>query len=475
MVAGHVRWRRAPSGDVVVTLALFVVGCATAAAYAVAQPAYSTGDEMAHVDYAYQVWHGRLPDFFAGLSIDPGVGFRPGVQWVSQHPPLLYAVLAPVVGPLVDAGHPVAADLAARAVLVVLAGLSVLLVRWAVRAAMPAYPRVATVAALIYGLSSWLPRQGGSVYNDLPAVTAVVVATGFLFRAMRDPGRLGPVVGLAAATAVASQVRFSTLPLIALLALVLGLHRLVVERRVISAVVHPMIVAVSVVAASGWWWLHNRATTGNLQGSRADYWIEERGWEQLTFGQVMRSDFWPRMLQQFFDTSFMKPREAWEPAALLGIGVLFLAPMAVGAVVAAVDAARARTGQSRPAAVLVLLTLLGTIGLVVATQVLYSMSSGSNLPRYFFALVPAGATLMAVALARWRWALGVLLLWVATRLVALGVEVDSTIDRPLSGPQAAIYPHLAWICFATVVVAAGVVLAVELSRARRASAPAIPA
>jgi len=59
-------------------------------------------DETGHFDYAYQVWHGRLPVFEDGVSVKPPFASIPPVQWTAQHPPLFYVIEAPFIGPFVD-------------------------------------------------------------------------------------------------------------------------------------------------------------------------------------------------------------------------------------------------------------------------------------------------------------------------------------------------------------------------------------
>lgn len=453
---------------------MLVVGAAGPLAYAVGHPAYSTGDEMAHVDYAYQVWLGRFPVFEDGLLLQTDVGFRPSIQWVAQHPPLFYALLAPIVGPTIGAEHPVVAVMLARGALSVMAALSVLGVRWMVRGAFPSSTTVPTAAALVYALSSWFPRQGGSIYNDLPAVLAVTIAMGMLFRALRSPSSRRWILGMALALSLASLVRFSTLPLAAGLVAALVVHRVVVLRRAWRAAAETSALALSIVLASGWWWLRNLRLTGNLQGSQAEYWTQARGWETRGLGEIVLDDqFWFAMMQQLFSTTFMRPREPWVIWGWLGIALLFLAPVLVGVLALVADRWRGRREAGAGTEVIVALTLIGVLATVIATQVSYSMSSGSALPRYFFALVPSSAALMAYAFARWRSSILVLLAWIVVRLGALGLELRSTIDRPLRGSQADLYPTVVWVCFA-VLLTATIGLAVLLVDRHR-STRSIPA
>jgi len=84
--------------DRAVRVALIAAGVATflmCGAVAIAMVPLGTRDETAHLDYAYQVWHGRLPVFEHGLLFHPtSPALIPPVQWESQHPPLNYALVA---------------------------------------------------------------------------------------------------------------------------------------------------------------------------------------------------------------------------------------------------------------------------------------------------------------------------------------------------------------------------------------------
>lgn len=66
---------------------VFVMALSASLARALAVPLFGSADEVGHFDYAYQVWHGRLPDFYEGVVVDQIKGQTIPVQWVSQHPP----------------------------------------------------------------------------------------------------------------------------------------------------------------------------------------------------------------------------------------------------------------------------------------------------------------------------------------------------------------------------------------------------
>lgn len=90
----------------------------------VAWPWWSNwGDGPFHVDYAYQLYNGKIPDWDEGIQYpkfkefveSPDSGYPSGFKHIAApHPPLYYVLLMPVVGPLMNAGHWEAAFAASR-------------------------------------------------------------------------------------------------------------------------------------------------------------------------------------------------------------------------------------------------------------------------------------------------------------------------------------------------------------------------
>jgi len=62
----------------------------------VTQPLFLTGDESSHVDYAYQVTHGRIPVAGGPMAHEfPELGQRGDYQYTSNHPPAYHALVGP--------------------------------------------------------------------------------------------------------------------------------------------------------------------------------------------------------------------------------------------------------------------------------------------------------------------------------------------------------------------------------------------
>ncbi|MGO2658732.1 hypothetical protein [Mycetocola reblochoni] len=468
-------------------LGLVALGLGGPLIYVFGSPAYSSGDEAAHVDYALQLWQGRLPVFEDGLVLANTMGVHPPVQWTAQHPPLFYLLLAPVVGPLVDAGHIVGAAIGAR---LVVAGLAVALlfaVRWTTSRIFPGRPAVAWAAALITGLSVWFVRLGGSVYNDVLAAVVVCLAFGMLVAMFREPHRRRWYLGFTLFITLAALTRFSALPLCALLLTAFLIQRLTVSRpgfwRAVGA---PVLSGVVMVLGSAWFYLRNVALTGNLSGGHPDWATEHTGRGARPLLKVAGDpDFWKTMLQQFSTRTV--PEQPWAWWMNWGIPILFLLPVAVGGVIwlrriavtrtpTDVDtiaptarrsdvAAPDRSGESRGTEMIVFgVIVLACLG-VAAMQISHTAGAGSSLPRYFFALVPFLAPVMALALVTGRAAAIALLGWVVIRSTLMGVETSAMLARRFSGEQAAIWPGLTWAGYVLALAgAAALVVTILIAR-----------
>ena len=451
-----VRWR----GWEHLALVLIAIGGPLAQVFS--SPIYSSGDEAAHVDYALQVWRGQLPIFENGLILGNEVGFLPSVQWTAQHPPLFYILLAPVVGPLADAGFVNAAGMAARIVVVALSVALIYAVRASARLLMPATPAVGTASSVIVGLSVWFTRLGGSVYNDILAATLVAVTLALLIAMLRGDRRWRTVIWFALASAACASTRLSIVPVAVLFAVTAGIGFWVVkgERRsrlLGAAALGPA----AILVFSGWFYIRNVMLTGSISGGHPDWAVERTGRTFHTPWEVATDlDFWIRMMPQFSTQS-----TGWSTRTfLLTVAVLFILPAAAG-VVMFIRRALAPHGPQRAVDLLVLAAIACAVGGIAAMQILHVAGAGSALPRYFFALVPLLAPFMALALLTPRSWPALLAVWSASRVAMGAAELDATLGRQFGSPQAEIQPVAAWIGFA--LSAAGAALLVTILAVRR--------
>lgn len=472
-------------------LALMLSAAAAAAftlvqAFAVAP--FVSGDEQAHLDYAYQVWHGRLPVFEDGLVLRPELAWIPEVQWTAQHPPLYYLLLAPLVGPLADAGHPVAALYAGRVLGAVLAAVLVVVARWAATGLTGPRSPLPTVAAFVVACCAVVAQVGGTVFNDLLAALLVTVLLGLVARLVRT-GMSWPLVAATAAVAGACALTRTSAMLTAAVCLVAAGVAGLLHRQVARTAALTLATLVAVAGTSGWFYARNVRLTGSITGGHPEWAAANQGRELRTLPEVLADpETWDRLPNLFW----------WGPEVprAWAVDVLVVLPLVVGLLGAATDAVvrrvqgrtpDVRSGRERALrAVPVLLPVVAT-GVALGVQLTYATTGGGLYPRYLLPVVLPVALGVAAGLA-WvpaRWPVAVLA-WAGVVLVDLvrwlragrPSAPGAALDRPVE--TATGYPALtgaAWGAAAaavvlTVAAACAVVLAV---RAARAAGPAGPA
>jgi hypothetical protein len=359
-------------------------------------------DETAHIDYAYQIWRGHLPVFEQGILFRPTrPALIPPVQLESQHPPLFYALVAPVAGTLIDARHWVTATMAVRLVNCLISALSVVAIGWAAGAAAgrdrERWMILTAAAATTIGAIVFV---GGSAYSDPLLTLMSALAVGVAMKAVHHGVGRG-ILALAALIAAAGSLARAEF-VIALLVLAVGLavagwlhsagsHIRRLERALASGVL-PILAA---ILASGWFYLRNKRLTGSFAGGHPDWAaahlrrFERSPWEVLQIGDfwntqfsVLRHPLDGRSLrhhaQHVIDTDLMKPLFV----ALLLLGVL--------AVVRGLRRDVRRREWPRLAAVALLsLLTIATFGY----EVWYTTGGGGSVSRY---LLPAAVPICLV-------------------------------------------------------------------------------
>lgn len=424
-----------------------VVACVVAAvaaglAYGAVSPLFSSGDEAAHVDYAYQVWRGALPVFGDGLTIQPPFGFVPPVQWVSQHPPLYYLLQAPVVGPLIDAGDYVGAGYAGRAVNALLAGTLVVAVVWACAQLLPGRRHLWVVAAMVTAADSWVVRVGGSIYNDLLAALCVTLLLGVSARILRAP-RTGP--RLLVALSLAGAAALSTRAALAVVLLVCWTTLAVrdgIVRRSARALAGYAVAALGAVLPSAWFYLRNLTLTGSLLGGDPEWARAHLELHPRTLWSVVTDlSAWGDLVALFSFTGL--PRD-------LMTFLLVLAPLALLVVV---RLHRGHVGAPGTATPWLVALLIGSAVAVLALQMQYATGGSGLNARYLLPIVlplTVGVSLGLVAVPRASpvlvaaWAITAaadLTLWLAHRPVLEG-----------SAEVAAVHPRAAWAALGVMLV-----------------------
>ena len=248
-----------------------LITCAgVCAGYALSSPLYGTKDEVAHVDHAYQLWNGTLISIGDPMRMPQIWGYTLPFDWTGQHPPLFYLLLAPVVGPLTDAGHLLAAGMAARGIVLVITCLVVAAVMWTTRQIVPSRPEVSIAAGLVTALSPALTRLGGVVFNDNLFVLWATLLVGQTVWLLRHGPRTGGLVLFGLYAAAALGTRLPGVVFIGLCATTLGLVWLLGPRRDWAGILRLSVAVLLAVAVNAWFYIRNFRATGNWSGMQTD-------------------------------------------------------------------------------------------------------------------------------------------------------------------------------------------------------------
>lgn len=371
----------------------------------VTDPPYAAGDEPPHMDYAYQVWHGGLPVFEEGLVLRPDGAAVPPVQWTAQHPPLFYLLVSWFVGPLADAGHPVAAVYAARAVNALLAGLFVLAAWWSARRLRGPDSALPPLVAFVAGLSAAVAHAGGNAFNDMLAAVLVTTMYGLGATAIRRglDARLVALLSLLAAACALS--RLSTALIAAVIGAVVvlaGAVRAAQQRGGWGPVAGLAIGGpVAALVVSGWFYARNLALTGNVQGSHFDWALANQVRLERPLWQVLVDPVtWARLPDLFWWAGRVSPAEPYPATTMVITTVLLLWTPLTIALVTHLLRRRGEAGHDAPGRaaartvvstsdtlhtadrLLVALLPWAAVAVSLTVQTLYSAASGSLFPRY---------------------------------------------------------------------------------------------
>lgn len=399
----------------------------------VTDPPYATGDEPAHVDYAWQVWHGGLPLFEEGLAFRPAGAVLPPVQWTAQHPPLYYLLVSWLVGPLADAGHPAAAVYAARVFNTLLAGAFVLVAWWSAgRVCRPGSP-LPQLVALVAGLAAAVAHVGGAAFNDLVAAICVTALFGVGATAIRRGLDLPLGAGLCLLAGACALSRLSAAMTAAIVvAFVLTVAALRAARgrgRWAPVVALAVGGPTTPLAVAGWFYARNLALTGNVQGSHFDWALANQAQRvaRPVWEVVLDPVTWARLPDFFWWAGRVAPTSAYAATTLAVTSILLLwiplllalAPRARRAVrrAAVPGRRRRRAGGFRggPTPPLrgfrrggpgaddwLVRAMLGVaLGVAVCVQVVYGAGGGSLFPRYLLPVALPVFLGVAAGLAWW--------------------------------------------------------------------------
>jgi len=434
---------------------LFVLAASVARAFT--YPPLGSADEPAHLDYVVTLWHGHLPVFEDGLTYRVPWGVQVPVQWVAQHPPLYYLLLAPVVGPLWDGGHPLLAVMAGRALSALLIAVAVPAAAWAAWRCFPGHRRLPGAAAVVTAFAGIIVQQGSSIYNDALYYPLVVLACGIAGAALRTGVTRRLLVGatLVVAAGMTTRLSFALWAVAVVVAFLLARNvRLWRGPAVVTRITAALLPVVAAAAASGWFYLRNRALTGNLSGRQAEWGLEHANRVERSATEVATDGtFWRGVFGIYRGAVDPLSWSTWllllVPLLLgLAAGVTVLLGGRRAPEVPAAHAHRTRptTAQRRDrlGAALVVLMFVAVTVLLVVTEVDYVAGGGSPNTRYSMTVMPVLTIVMAAGLTWWRRASWVLVTaWIVGALFPYWTLVDLHVAGMV--PHAARVVQLAFV------------------------------
>jgi hypothetical protein len=474
-------------GERLAVLAGALTAVLLALTVALADAPYATGDEPPHVDYAYQLWHGDLPVFEDGLRLRPDSAWLAPVQWTAQHPPLYYLLIAPLVGPLADAGHPVAAVYAARGVNVLLAGVLVVAAWWSARRLTRPGSTLPVLVAFLTSVMAAVAHVGGTAYNDLLATLWVTVVLGLVGTVIRRglDARLIALIAVVAAAASLTRMSAGAIAVaVAAVAVVAGAVRARQGRGRWGPVIALSVAGpLTVLAASGWFYLRNLALTGTITGSHFDWALANQNRTERPVWLVLVDPVtWARLPDVFWWAGRLPPSNPYIITTLVLTALLLLWTPLVIAARAALRRARRLThgsmagnaddpGAGRTDGLLLLALPAGSVVVAVTMQALYAANSGGIYPRYLLVVsLPLCLAVAAGLSTRLRRYLPV---WTAISLVDLAVWLAVELS---TAPPAGYYAELpvpaavvAALACGTAVVSARAVLRANTPQASTAA------
>ena len=271
-----------------------------------------TADSLRHLDYAWQLSQGHFPVWKEGTKI-PANGWQGTPQFVSHHPPLYYAYLAPFVGQAVESGGWTQGVFVARLLTSLIGALCVLSFAWVAWLASDGSARLALVTAA-FG-ASWVPfsRVSGDVMNDTMVVLATSLTIGVLLLIIRRGITLHWMVALACFIAIGMASRATFLG-IAFLAIGgagwVALFRSDDRKRALQFFAIGLITAVALtLLTSGWFYYWNFEASGSWHRNSDQSWVAEAQGRKLRGLWATVTSFTPYI--QTFTNFYGRPWIKW--------------------------------------------------------------------------------------------------------------------------------------------------------------------
>jgi hypothetical protein len=441
-------------------------------------PLFGPADERAHVDYAWQVAHGHLPVAGSPFTAEfPELGQVSYVQHVSNHPPLYYVIVGPVLRFAAALGHPAAGLYTLRLVNAAITCITILVIaRLAAVIAAGAHRQIrdacVIAACVLAAVNPALVAASGAIQNDPLAILFAALVALALARAARNgvDARTVAWLALLCTAGTLTRVTFITVTAIAVAGTIsLSLWpELRPRRQDLSSVVRAMArgsaIAGATAVGAGWFLLLNLHRYGDLTGGSAVYHLESVQERSLAPGAAHGPvvyllhpyTWWVQFLQLVAPT----PSIANDSVPYVAMTVALIVLLAVGAV--AFVRRRGAGLVDRPALVALLLLVVLFAASMCKLAVHVSNRGGAN-QRYLLdalGLWAVGGTLLVLALGRLaRHAIPLLGAFGAVGTVCYAAGIVARSDKTTEGST----PHVLRTSLAdSIVPAAEVVLAVAL-------------
>jgi len=342
-------------------------------------------DEPQYLDYAWRLWQGSFPEFRDGLTAPIPLD-DPRPQFVTHHPPLFPILISPIVGPLVDGGHAVAATLLVRLIHSLAAGLIVWLLYRTVAVWQPSSTAAQLSTSLVAASVPMFLVTAAGLFNDLLALLLSVVALMALVSIVRGNDRWPWALMLVGANTGLLATRVQGLVLLGLYSTTLVLAAALPSNRSRwrrLAALGATAVIVPVLGSSPWW-ARNYRETGTIVGYRRDFYEDLERSFRSPLEVLTDSEVWQQGLLQFSPGG-----------TILGLALVYVS---VAWWIIVRRRSRALSSED-----MLLLCLLGAMLLVTSLAFVWYVSvGGSPNPRYLLPALPALAMLAGLGVSNWR-------------------------------------------------------------------------
>lgn len=244
--------------------------------HAVSIPWLLSPDAPYHFDYIWQAYQGTLPQLAQGPVVPVDISLHHN-HLVAQHPPLYYALLAPVLGPFIAAGDWQMATAVGRLITLGIGVLSLLAIAWVGWVVGGRYRRLLAVAApAVAGTFAPFIAVTSAIYSDGLMVLMATVAFGLSVLILYRGPRwlyLG-CLALVLLAGMATRVSFASMFGLALVAVVTAfiIHgRSKPSRNVLKGAGYATGMVLITAAGIGWfYYFHNFEVSGSPISARPE-------------------------------------------------------------------------------------------------------------------------------------------------------------------------------------------------------------